>query len=86
MDKLAADMIQCRKDGFGCHYGKWKALQPSVFVKREPKKKIDDVSKKCENCGSEFISYRKGKRFCCESCAQTNWYKRKAEERMENNG
>lgn len=62
MDNLSAEMIQCKKDGFGCHYGKWKALQAVAPVKAEPQTPVlDDGRKVCEGCGSEFYYYRRKK-------------------------
>ncbi len=49
-DKLALDMMQCVKDGFGCHYGKWKALQ----VDGKIEKRIPEGWKVCAYCGKPF--------------------------------
>ena len=35
LDKLSLDMIECKKAGFGCHYGAWKALQGNTIKKEE---------------------------------------------------
>lgn len=77
MDNLSADMIQCKKDGFGCHYGKWKALQEQKPI--EPKEESLDAGykKKCEWCGVEFIFSRKTQRFCSMKCYQSEYYNRK---------
>ena len=70
MDKLSQDMIQCKKDGFGCSYGKWKAMQEPVKVE----KKIPDGWKECPVCGKPFKS-GKGKKFCDEVCRMTAYNK-----------
>ncbi len=98
MDNLSADMIQCCKDGFGCHYGKWKALQPKIRFKRELPKKLDDGSRVCENCGTVFYDYKSGgRKYCSHNCAQAAYYEnnkqrikeayqRRKAERMAANG
>lgn len=75
MDNLAADMIQCRMDGYGCHYGKWKALQPVGQIKRRTPEAFDDGRRVCENCGAVFFHYGSGAmRFCSVSCRKTAYY------------
>ena len=64
MDNLARNMIQCEADGFGVHYGKWKATQPVVEIQ---KPEIPEGWKKCEYCGKPFKPIR-GKRFCDVDC------------------
>lgn len=65
MDNLSADMIQCKKDGFGCHYGAWKATQEPVKI--EPKTTIPEGWRNCEYCGKPFKN-KQGKRFCDIGC------------------
>ena len=81
MDNLSADMIQCKKDGFGCHYGAWKALQkakPVAPVKEE--KKSDRF---CEYCGKAIDIYaHKRKRFCSPNCGSSAYYYAKRERRL----
>jgi hypothetical protein len=87
MDNLSADMIKCRKDGFGCHYGAWKALQPIERAKKEKPKNLDDGRRVCEWCKTEFYYYGKGnRRFCGNVCYQSHWYQKKREERKAANG
>ena len=66
-DKLALDMIQCKADGFGCHYGRWKALQENPLHK---KKEIPDGWKVCPECGKAFQlgKYSKKKIYCEVEC------------------
>lgn len=73
MDKLSQDMLQCEKDGFGVHYGAWKATQP----KQEPQEReLTDGWKRCEYCGKPFKKNR-GMRFCDVYC-RTQAYEDKA--------
>lgn len=65
LDKLSLDMIQCEKDGFGCHYGRWKATQEPVKIV----KTIPEGWKKCEYCGKPFKPPAKNhQRFCEVAC------------------
>ena len=63
LDKLSLDMIQCEKDGYGVHYGRWKAMQQPVKVVSE----IPDGWKRCPQCGKPFKP-RCGKKYCDEVC------------------
>ena len=40
LDKLSLDMIECKKAGYGCHYGAWKATQDRLVAIQ--KKKIPE--------------------------------------------
>ena len=68
MDKLAKEMIQCEKDGFGVQYGRWKAAQ--VPVKIEPKKnKVGIETGICAYCGCEFTSSdNRNRKYCGARC------------------
>lgn len=73
LDKLSKDMIQCAKDGFGVHYGRWKATQEVVVPV-----KVDEIPKGwkiCEYklCGKPFKP-KQGKRFCCDVCRVKAYY------------
>lgn len=84
MDNLSADMIQCRKDGFGCRYGAWKALQPKIRFKREQTKELDDGRRVCENCGVVFFHYKSGvRKYCSSSCAHAFYYENNKERLKE---
>ena len=72
LDKLSKDMIQCAKDGFGVHYGRWKATQEIVVPVVE--KKLPAGWKKCEACGRPIKS-GKGKKFCDEVCRLSVYHK-----------
>ena len=66
MDNLSKDMVQCKKDGYGCHYGKWKAMQEIVTP---PKDTIPEGWSVCPYCGKPFKP-KKGKRFCELYCRE----------------
>lgn len=70
LDKLSLDMIQCKKDGFGCHYGAWKALQDKPVEVIEKKVEIPEGWRVCKNCGNLFKlgSYGKNRVYCDVTC------------------
>ena len=68
LDKLSLDMIQCEKDGYGVHYGKWYAAQNRP-VKIEPKG-LPDGWKKCAYCGKPFKPKTKRIQYYCEAQCQ----------------
>ena len=83
MDNLAKDMIQCKKDGYGCHYGAWKAAQTPVKIK--PKKlPIGIETIKCAYCGAEFMSDDNRTRICCgDRCRMLNRSERNRKQYMK---
>ena len=70
LDNLSLDMIQCKKDGFGCNYGEWKATQsrPVVIEKKEIEPKFGYGI--CKHCGKQFIKTSNIRRFYCDSVCQ----------------
>lgn len=81
LDKLSLDMIQCEKDGFGVHYGAWRAAQ-------EAKKPQDPQEHECnqpagykyicQKCGKEFYTQnKKPRKFCSDQCREASYYKPK---------
>ena len=68
MDNLSKCMILCEKEGFGVHYGAWRAtkgMEP-VF---EVEVVIPEGWKKCECCGELFKpSKRSDQRYCGAYC------------------
>lgn len=81
-DKLALDMMQCKADGFGCHYGQWKALQDPVAVER----KIPEGWLICPECGKSFKhgKYSNRNRIYCDiTCQKTAQRARDKEKRKE---
>lgn len=71
MDNLSADMIQCEKDGYGVHYGKWKAMQSTVSINKQ----LPEGWKACEYCGKPFKT-KCGKRFCDMECRNKSYAER----------
>lgn len=74
-DKLALDMIECKKAGFGCHYGAWKAMQDRPVVVETKPGEIPEGWKVCKRCGKPFKPNKYGKRqeyceFECQKAAQ----------------
>ncbi|MBO5953316.1 MAG: hypothetical protein J6Q53_04250 [Oscillospiraceae bacterium] len=66
MDNLSRQMIQCKKDGFGCHYGAWKATQDPVEYERPP---LPGDWRKCAWCGKPFrIKYNMQQKYCEAYC------------------
>lgn len=83
MDNLAKCMIQCKKDGYGCHYGACRAAQGGVFLMKEDT--IPEGWKKCEYCGKLFKPYNKQKHcelHCQERAAYDRYKKRKIQKSM----
>lgn len=62
LDKLSLEMIQCEKDGFGVHYGRWKALQNPVKI--EPPG-LPEGWLICKQCGKPFKPTTRRKQFYC---------------------
>lgn len=63
-DKLALDMIQCKKDGYGCRYGAWKATQPPETVDESIALR---GLKACKRCGKLFKP-RTTQVYCNDEC------------------
>ena len=81
LDKLSKDMIQCAKDGFGVHYGRWKATQEVVApvkVDKTPKN-----WKTCPVCGEKFKP-KGGKVYCSDHCRYTANLDKEWERREKN--
>lgn len=73
MDNLARCMIQCKAEGFGCHYGAWRATKGDVLIVKE----IPEGWRKCEYCGEVFKPYNKTlQRFCGAYCQGKAAYER----------
>ena len=67
LDKLSLDMIECKKAGYGCHYGDWYAAQNRP-VKIEKKVEIPEGWIACLHCGKYFKPYSKMQKYCEISC------------------
>lgn len=67
LDKLSLDMIECKKAGFGCHYGAWKATQKPVAIKEHG---IPEGWRVCAYCGIPFKPTTKRKQTYCDAVCQ----------------
>ena len=82
MDNLDRCMILCEKEGFGVHYGAWRASKGV-----EPVFEVDVVIpegwKKCEHCDEVYKPSRSDQKYCgayCQSKASNKRFKRKKKE------
>ena len=73
IDKLSLDMIECKKAGFGCHYGAWKATQEPV---KEEKKDIPEGWRVCAQCGAAFKPTTRRPQLYCGGVCQKKAYSR----------
>lgn len=79
--QLDLDMIQCEKDGYGCHYGAWKAAQAAQKpVKVE--KEIPDGWQVCKWCGKPFKPTSKKRQIYCEIYCQQSAQRERDKEKM----
>lgn len=81
LDKLSQDMIQCKKDGFGVHYGRWKATQEAVVPVKAAEETFPDHWPKCDCCGKPYDRGRKNQRFCSGLCRE-KYYREVNRERL----
>ena len=85
MDNLSKCMIQCKKDGFGCHYGAWRAAQGDDFVIEE---EIPKGMRKCPYCGELFKPKRnRPQKYCgayCQNRSSTERCKQRKKEMAQN--
>ena len=81
LDKLSLDMIQCEKDGYGVHYGAWRAAQGAKNTLAEPQAKCNQPEGYkyiCQKCGKEFYAMnKKPRKFCSNQCREASYYKPK---------
>lgn len=91
MDNLSKEMIQCKADGYGFHYGAWKAAQNPVKI--EPRKlPVGIETFKCAYCGVEFMRGENRRRiFCSDRCKKLhisernrNQYMKRVEREIQN--
>lgn len=79
-DKLSLDMIQCEKDGFGVHYGAWRAAQYEKNGGMPPIQKPKGYKHTCLNCGNEFYAKaNKLRKYCSEFCREQYYRRQKSE-------
>jgi hypothetical protein len=84
-DKLALDMMQCKADGYGCHYGHWKAAQAPVQVELEPKRKAPEEWRECPWCRKQFKPVSSRQIYCQIYCQRSANYVKRREKRNEYN-
>lgn len=82
MDKLSRDMIQCEKDGFGCHYGIWKATQPKVIPKLDDA--LPEGWKRCVWCNKPFKPNVPYKKYCEAICGYEAGKARDKDRKVQN--
>ena len=68
LDNLSKDMIRCRAEGFGCHYGDWKIGNWNT------KEKVEEVAPQgwliCQRCGKSFKPKTKRPQKYCDAVCQ----------------
>lgn len=72
LDKLSQEMLQCEADGFGVHYGRWKAVQP-IYVPPEKEMRV------CLFCGKPFEPKTPKQKYCSKVCSYSVLEKRSNE-------
>ena len=80
MDNLSKCMIQCEKDGFGVHYGRWRAAQENVQIVE----KVPDGWRKCKHCGKPFKPYN-NQQYCEVRCQYLASRERERQRKLERN-
>ena len=98
MDNLARDVALAEKLGYGCHYGRFKAVYPNTMDKsieeilgsgkaKRAKAKTTAAAmpetRKCKGCGREMLAGPYHKLYCDEDCKRYHYEKRKRERRKD---
>jgi hypothetical protein len=78
-DKLALDMMQCKADGYGCRYGKWKALQKEGRIEH----KLPENWRVCPRCGHQFKPKAKTQKYCEYACQRADAEERRKAKHLE---
>lgn len=74
LGKLSLDMIECKKAGYGCHYGAWKATQDNPVKVKEG---IPDGWLICKRCGKAFKpTIKRIQKYCDVGCQRQDQYER----------
>lgn len=85
MDNLSRCMILCEKEGYGPHYGIWRATKGEAPI-FEVEVVTPEGWKKCEYCGDQFKPSRSDQKFCgayCQSKASNKRCKKKKKRKGE---
>lgn len=82
LDNLSKDMIRCKADGFGCHYGQWKVSNWNT------KDRVEEITPQgwliCKYCGKPFKPRTKRKQLYCEAVCQSQAQREKRKEYYRN--
>ena len=79
MDNLAKDAAEALKAGMS--YGKWKALQKTVPIKK--KEGIPDGWRVCKHCGMPFKPKMKSQIYCEAACQRAEACKKHKAKQLE---
>ena len=82
MDNLSKCMIQCKKDGFGVHYGAWRATQENVPILKD-ETVIPEKWLRCAHCGKPFKPVNRLQKYCDAVCQREAQYERKKQRKKE---
>ena len=96
MDNLARDVALAEQLGYGCHYGRFKAVYPNTMDKsieeilgtgKAKRVKIKTVevpeTRKCKGCGREIQPGPYHKLYCDDDCRRYHYEKRKRERKKD---
>ena len=72
LDNIDLEMIQCEKDGYGVHYGWWKATQERIAPPTE-------VTRICAFCGKPFVPKTPKQKYCDKVCSYSIFERRSNE-------
>lgn len=76
--QLDLDMIECKKAGYGVHYGDWRAAQPPAKIESG----IPDGWQECKRCGKLFKPKTKKRQMYCEVLCQQAAQREKDKEKL----
>lgn len=96
MDNLERDVALAERLGYGCHYGRFKAVYPNTMDKsieeilgtgkaKRAKTKTVEVpeTRKCKGCGRVIQPGPYHKLYCNDDCKRYHYEKRKRERRKD---
>lgn len=81
LDKLALDMIRRKADGYGCHYGAWKAMQERPVEIKPKDGEVPDGWLVCQHCGKAFKPKSHRPQKYCDSVCQYDSVKERQREK-----
>lgn len=81
-DKLSLDMIECKKAGYGCHYGDWYAAQNRPVI-IEKKTVVPDGYNVCPRCGKVFKPKTSKHIYCEVGCQRASHRERNKDKYSE---